>query len=157
MLDLACGRGRHALYLARAGFRVRAVDRDAGAIADLRDTAGRLGLDVTCDVLDLETTPPPGLGDACYDAVVVFHYLHRPLFPAIGRALVRGGLLVYETFTVAQSLRGHPRNPAFLLHPARLAGQSHGGGRRAAGVGCHGPGRGALGGIDRQPGGHRAA
>ena len=120
MLDLACGRGRHALYLARAGFRVRAVDRDAGAIADLRDTAGRLGLDVTCDVLDLETTPPPGLGDACYDAVVVFHYLHRPLFPAIGRALVRGGLLVYETFTVAQSLRGHPRNPAFLLHPGEL-------------------------------------
>ena len=52
--------------------------------------------------------------------LVVVHYLHRPLFPALLAALAPGGVLVYETFTVAQAARGRPTNPAFLLEPGEL-------------------------------------
>jgi hypothetical protein len=52
--------------------------------------------------------------------VVVVHYLHRPLFPALIEALSPDGLLVYETFTRAQAARGKPTNPDFLLQPGEL-------------------------------------
>ncbi len=119
-LDVACGRGRHALWLARKGFQVRALDRNAEAVEQLRTTARGLGLVMDCAVVDLETDPPPDLGAARYDVIVVFNYLHRPLMPTLERALAMGGRLVYETFTVAQAERGHPKNPHFLLKPGEL-------------------------------------
>lgn len=118
-LDVACGRGRHALLLAAAGFPVRAVDRDAALIDALRATAERLDLPLRAEVMDLETGAAD-LGTEGYDLVLVFHYLHRPLFPALLRALAPGGLLLYETFTVEQARRGKPTNPAFLLEPGEL-------------------------------------
>ena len=120
VLDVACGRGRHALLLASAGYRVRAVDRNPEAIDLLRATAERLGLGVDCGVVDLETSPPPDLGTACYDAVVVFNYLHRALWPSLLGALAVGGRLFYETFTIGQAARGRPTNPDFLLRPGEL-------------------------------------
>ncbi len=55
------------------------------------------------------------------DLVLVFRYLHRPLFPAIVRALVPGGVLLYETFTRAHAaVRRKPSNPDFLLAPGEL-------------------------------------
>jgi rhodanese-related sulfurtransferase len=120
ILDVACGRGRHALLLASAGFEVRAIDRDPDAIAFVRETAARLSLRLEAEVVDLETDPPPSLGDAV-DAVVVFNYLHRPLMPAIRDAVGPGGRVFYETFTTRQAERGHPKNPAFLLRNGELA------------------------------------
>lgn len=121
VLDVACGRGRHALLLASAGFDVHAIDGDPEAVAFVRITAERLGLAITCEVVDLETDPPPSLPAAAFDVVVVFNYLHRPLMPAIRAALKPGGRLFYETFTTQQAERGHPRNPAFLLKAGELA------------------------------------
>lgn len=118
-LDVACGRGRHARWLARAGYRVDAVDRDAGTLAALRRQVDVAGESVTTRLLDLEQ-PGVTLGAAVYDLVVVFRYLHRPLFPAIREALRPGGVLVYETFTTAQARHGRPTNPAFLLKPGEL-------------------------------------
>jgi rhodanese-related sulfurtransferase len=118
-LDVACGRGRHALLLAAAGLRVRAVDRDGERIAALRDVAGRLRLRLEAEVVDLEGGPA-ALGEAAYDLVLGINYLHRPLFPALVRAVRPGGLLLWETFTIAQAGRGHPTNPDFLLQPGEL-------------------------------------
>jgi rhodanese-related sulfurtransferase len=118
-LDVACGRGRHALLLAGAGFEVHAVDRDDAAVASLDATARRLGLPVTVERLDLETGEPQ-LGQAAYALVTVFHYLHRPLLPAIVDAMAPEALLLYETFTVDQAALGHPKNPAFLLEHGEL-------------------------------------
>jgi SAM-dependent methyltransferase len=120
VLDVACGRGRHALHLAKAGFRVTAIDRDPEALAALRHAARVLSLDLTTQFVDLETSPPPDLGDARYDAIIVFNYLHRPLFPVLRRALRTGGRLVYETFTIAQAARGKPTSPDFLLWAGEL-------------------------------------
>jgi rhodanese-related sulfurtransferase len=118
-LDVACGRGRHALLLAAAGFQVRAIDRDAVAVGTLQAAAERLSLSVHAEALDLESGTPE-LGTAAYALVVVFHYLHRPLFPALVAAVAPGGLLLYETFTVDQARRGRPTNPAFLLEHGEL-------------------------------------
>ena len=117
-LDVACGRGRHALWLAREGFHTTAIDRDARVVAAVNARARADRLPLVAAAMDLETGLVT-LGTA-YDVVVVVHYLHRPLFPAILAAIRPGGVLVYETFTRAQAARGRPTNPAFLLEPGEL-------------------------------------
>jgi rhodanese-related sulfurtransferase len=120
VLDVACGKGRHALLLASAGFDVHAIDRDPELIGFLKTTADRLSLRLEATVMDLETDPPPHLGSSEFDAVMVFNYLHRALMPALREAVKPGGRIFYETFTIAQAERGHPRNPDFLLADSEL-------------------------------------
>ena len=114
-LDLACGHGRNAVYLAREGFSVEAWDRDIAALEGLRSTADALGLSaITTRVVDLEQTPeiPP----ASFDLVTVFYYLQRNLAAQIVRALKPGGILVYETFLIDNHERfNHPRRREFCL------------------------------------------
>ena len=86
VLDLACGRGRHALALAARGWSVHAIDRDREALEAIADAAaGRPGT-ITTEVKDLEGGPV-SLGVSSYGAVLVFNYLYRPLMPAIVDAL----------------------------------------------------------------------
>lgn len=113
VLDVPCGKGRHALWLARHGFSVHAIDRNPDAVQHLRDA----GIDAA--VMDLETDPVPEL-PGNFDAVVAFNYLHRPLMRAIKDAVKPGGHIFYETFTTRQAERGRPRNPAFLLKAGEL-------------------------------------
>jgi rhodanese-related sulfurtransferase len=119
-LDVACGRGRHALLLAGAGFPVRAVDRDAGHVARLNALARRLHVPLDAAVVDLEAGGAD-LGTEEWELVLVFNYLHRPLFPALVRALKPGGVLLYETFTAEQARRGRPTSPEHLLEPGELS------------------------------------
>lgn len=118
-LDVASGSGRNAYWLASRGLRTLAIDRSAAAITEIRETARGRGLPLRADIVDLETNDAR-LPAAAYDVIVVVHYLHRALFPALKSALKPGGLLVYETFTRAQAARGKPTNPAFLLEPGEL-------------------------------------
>jgi rhodanese-related sulfurtransferase len=118
-LDVACGRGRHALLLASTGLHITAVDRDAEVLARLQAQADRLELPVTTRVLDLETGTPD-LGDDGYDLVLVTRYLHRALMPQLLLSLAPGGVLLYETFLAQQAEVGHPKNPDFLLQPGEL-------------------------------------
>jgi SAM-dependent methyltransferase len=112
VLDVACGTGRHARFLAQLGFEVDAVDRDAGLFADAPPN-------VSLMQADLETGPWPYEGRR-FDAIVVTNYLHRPLMPVLVGSLERGGLLVYETFALGNERFGKPSNPAFLLQPGEL-------------------------------------
>jgi len=122
VVDLACGRGRHALALARAGIPVVGLDRDGAALVALRAAARSLPAPVHPLRADLEGAPAPPLRPGCCGALLVFRYLHRPLAPALARLLAPGGLLLYETFTIHQrSLGQGPRNPDFLLEPGELA------------------------------------
>ena len=114
VLDLACGSGRHARYLAKLGLQVEAVDRDADAIERLTAVAG-----VTARVADLENGPWP-FADCRFDAIIVVNYLHRPLFPHLLAALTAGGVLVYETFALGNARFGRPSNPNFLLKSGEL-------------------------------------
>ena len=118
-LDLASGTGRNAIWLAQRGLTTLALDRDEAAVALIRDEADRHRLPLRADVVDLEQESPV-LPQEAFDVIVVVHYLHRPLFPDLKASLRRGGILVYETFTLAQAERGKPTNPAFLLEPGEL-------------------------------------
>ncbi len=55
-----------------------------------------------------------------FDAVIVVHYLHRPLFSLLAEAVAPGGRLIYETFARGNEQFGRPRNPDFLLRPREL-------------------------------------
>jgi SAM-dependent methyltransferase len=114
VLDLACGHGRHARYLAGLGYRVEALDRDSAALATL---AGVAGISTRCT--DLEGSPWPYHADR-FDGVVVTNYLYRPLAPALLDALRPGGVLIYETFALGNEKLGRPSNPEFLLRPSEL-------------------------------------
>ena len=116
VLDVACGRGRHARMFAARGARVVAVDRDAAAIASL---AGVRGIDAR--IADLESAAWPFAGER-FDAIVVANYLHRPLLGPLIAALADDGALIYETFAHGNEAYGRPSNPAFLLAPDELLG-----------------------------------
>jgi len=118
VLDVACGRGRNTLFLAAQGCTVDAIDRDEQALAEASAAAARRGMtSVTVRAVELEDpVHPPDIPAAHYDAVLVFFYLYRPLFPALLRALKPGGVLVCETFLIDNHLRRqHPRRPEFCL------------------------------------------
>jgi 2-polyprenyl-3-methyl-5-hydroxy-6-metoxy-1,4-benzoquinol methylase len=110
-LDVAVGRGRHYETLARAGFRVFGVDVAFEAVRDAvaQRAEGVAPMQGWC--ADLTTA---GLPVGRFDLVLVTRYLERALFPAIRDAVVPGGVVVYETFTVRQ-LR-HGRGPVSLKH-----------------------------------------
>jgi SAM-dependent methyltransferase len=114
VLDLACGTGRHAVWLAESGFEVEAVDRDAAALSPLH------GLPNLHPVLaDLEADDWPYAGRK-FDAVIVTRYLHRPLLSLLQGIVAEGGILIYETFMLGHERFGRPTNPDFLLRPDEL-------------------------------------
>jgi SAM-dependent methyltransferase len=114
VLDVACGRGRHARLFAAQGCIVDAVDIDAEAGAALAQVAG-----VSFLRADIESDPWPYVGRH-FDAIVVTNYLHRPLLPRLIESLAPGGTLIYETFVAGHERFGRPSNPAFLLRSREL-------------------------------------
>src|SRR3972149_3718473 len=85
------------------------------AVALCREKAARLGLAVEAVVADLEDYRLPANR---YDLIINFHYLQRSLAGPIVRALKRGGVLFFESFTVDQLQYGYgPKDPAFLMLP----------------------------------------
>ena len=120
-LDLACGSGRNGLQLARCNLPVTFADRDAEALARVQSQLDDQGLKGVCWQVDLEQAPASVLAGRSFDGVLVFNYLHRPLFPALKKAVRPGGILFYETFTNAQRQFGRPANPDFLLQPDELS------------------------------------
>lgn len=124
VLDVAAGRGRHTLFLASLGYHVEAIDRDEQALTELLASARSRNLTgVTTRTLDLEAPPlhAPSLGHRLYDAVLVFFYLSRPLFPHLLDALKPGGVLLYETFLMENHFQHHhPKRQEFCLAPGEL-------------------------------------
>jgi SAM-dependent methyltransferase len=117
-LDIAMGSGRNALYLASLGFRVTGVDVSRVAVELCCEKAARLGLAVDTVVADMEDYRLPV---DTYDLVINFHYLQRSLAGPIVRALKRGGVLFFESFTIDQLQYGYgPKDPAFLVRPGEL-------------------------------------
>jgi len=133
VLDFAAGSGRHALAACERGLQVLAVDRDAQALARLREEQARDGAAgarqpetrarggrISLRVADLEAGPWPFAAHERFDAVIVANYLFRPRFALLASLVAPRGLLVYETFAQGNERYGRPSNPAFLLAPGEL-------------------------------------
>jgi SAM-dependent methyltransferase len=120
-LDLACGEGQNAIWLAERGWRVRGIDYSSVAIAKARARAEREGVDVDFVEDDLLRVEPEA---HAYDLVLLL-YLHltaeergRVLRRAVS-ALAPGGtllLLGHDLLNVTEGVGG-PSDPALLFTP----------------------------------------
>jgi SAM-dependent methyltransferase len=114
VLDLACGKGRHAIRFAQQGYQVDAIDRDAQVVSNM---VGMSNINVI--IVDLEVGEWPN-SDQFYDGLIVSRYLYRPMLHTLAAMLNPGGVLIYETFMVGNERFGKPSNPDFLLLPNEL-------------------------------------
>ena len=117
-LDIACGGGRVALWLARRGFQVTATDISEIALARCREVVRVEKLAVEILEVDLESQPPP---TGPWEVITCFHYLQREIFPVLCGALAPGGLLVAEIATRRNLERNQRPSARFLLELGELA------------------------------------
>ena len=116
-LDLACGRGGNALFLARLGFDTEAWDYAPAAIESLKWIVEEEGLPLQATVRDVVRDFPSA---ESFDVIVVSYFLERDIVPNLIEALHKDGLIFYETFVKdAVNLTG-PANPAFRLDDNEL-------------------------------------
>jgi SAM-dependent methyltransferase len=111
-LDVACGKGRNARFLAERGFEVTGLDISAVALAEARRHALAKALPISFQQADLENSR---LAAAHYDLIVNFNYLQRSLIPQLHSALRIDGHVIFETYLIDQKEIGHPKNPPYLL------------------------------------------
>lgn len=119
-LDLACGAGRNALWLARHKWKVTAVDGSEAAIDILRERAARQGLRIDASVADLES------GDyriepSRWDLIAICYYLQLDLIECAKAGLKPGGVLIV---IVHISEEGEPPSKHRLRHRLRHRLQS---------------------------------
>jgi SAM-dependent methyltransferase len=118
-LDLACGAGRHAIFLAERGWNVTAVDASQSGIELAKETASERGVEVDWQVADLERAEFEIEAEG-YDLIGDFYYLQRSLFPLIRMGVRPGGIVVAAIHMVDEAPDVKPMNPAFLLKPGDL-------------------------------------
>jgi 2-polyprenyl-3-methyl-5-hydroxy-6-metoxy-1,4-benzoquinol methylase len=117
-LDLACGLGGNALFLASRGFQVEAWDLSTVAIQRLEQAAKHRKLNnLIAQVRDVEKQPP--LAEQ-FDVIVVSYFLDRGLIPPLIQALRPDGLIFYQTFTQQAVSDEGPKNPSFRLADQEL-------------------------------------
>ena len=115
-LDLACGLGGNALFMARCGLKVEAWDISEVALTHLNNIAAVQKLPIKPVIADFEQMLFPFQQ---FDVIVVSRYLHRALFPQIEQALKPNGVLFYQTF-LAPVQPNAPQNPGFYLQSGEL-------------------------------------
>ena len=116
-LDLACGLGGNALFLAKTQLSVQAWDISNVAINKLNTHALSKQLHIHTETRDVITSPPQA---ESFDVIIISYFLHRPLTKFICDALRPGGVLFYQTFTRNKVSNEGPSNPDFLLSDNEL-------------------------------------
>ena len=117
-MDLACGAGRNAVYLAERGWDVTACDISLEGLRAAQALAQKRGVRLRLFCQDLKTAQLPA---EQFDLILCFFYLQRGLFPQIKSALRPGGFLVYKTCTTDQlRFPGRPRHPLHMLGAQEL-------------------------------------
>jgi SAM-dependent methyltransferase len=123
-LDVACGEGRNAVWLASKGWRVTGVDFSRAGLAKAQRLATDRGVEVTWVEADVVEWQPP---TASFDLVVVM-YLHLPAeqrrraLAHAAAALAPGGVLLVVGHDTSNLLKGTggPQDPAVLFTPEEI-------------------------------------
>jgi 2-polyprenyl-3-methyl-5-hydroxy-6-metoxy-1,4-benzoquinol methylase len=118
-LDVAAGEGRNAIFLARNGFNVEAVDISKIGLSRARKLAKAQGVKIKTIMADLDNYSIPS---GHYDLIIDFYFLDRRLIPKIKKGLKKGGMVVFETYTSEQKDlgTGGPKGLKYLLRPNEL-------------------------------------
>jgi 2-polyprenyl-3-methyl-5-hydroxy-6-metoxy-1,4-benzoquinol methylase len=118
VLDIAMGEGRNAVYLARKGFKVEGVDISEVALRKARRLAKENRVAVQTINADLNTYE---IKPDSYDVILNIDYLQRSLVPQIKKGLRKGGVVVFENYTVEQLQNTQEQLPAaYLLNKGEL-------------------------------------
>ncbi len=116
-LDVPCGAGRNALYLASRGFSVTGIDISAVALARAEASARASGLSVDWIRRDLDT----GHGvTGPFQLIVMIHYVDLDLVAACADLLAPGGHLIVELHLETDQPVAGPQDPAFRVAPGAL-------------------------------------
>lgn len=121
-LDLACGSGRDAVYLASCGWHVTGVDLLPDALERAAALTRRLAPALeSLQWIELDLERDTVTLPARYDLITGVRYLHRPLFARLSEWLAPGGSVIWETFTTLHRKRhGRPVGAAHVLTPDEL-------------------------------------
>ena len=115
-LVLAMGEGRNAVFLARNGFDVDGCDVSDKAIEKSKLFARESGVTLNAFVADLEEYK---IAANTYDLITCFYYTQIDLVPQIKEGLKKGGMVMFETYSIDQLKYGKdapgPKNPEYLL------------------------------------------
>lgn len=126
-LDLACGEGQNAIWLASLGWNVVGVDYSEVAIAKARARAERDGVDVEFVCADLVSYVPEA---SAFDLVLVL-YLHIPaeqrraVLERAASAIAPGGTFVFvgHDLTNLTDGVGGPSDRGILCTPEEIAAE----------------------------------
>lgn len=119
-LDVACGAGRNALFLASTGRRVDALDISPTALARGRAAAASRGLEIRWIEADLDPDPDAVLPEGPYDLIVVVRYVHRGILAPLWKRLAPGGALLCEQHVDSTEEVVGPRHADFRMRPNEL-------------------------------------
>lgn len=120
-LDLACGLGGNARFLAQCGLKVDAWDISDNALTILNNWASLNRMPIQPLITDLNQMLLPYQQ---YDVIVVSRYINRQLFKQLGKALKPNGLLFYQSFLAPVQENG-PNNPDYYLQSGELVSAFH--------------------------------
>ena len=118
-LDIASGEGRNAVYLAKKGLKVEAVDISAVGLRKAQQLAAENNVRVKTINADLNKYQ---IRPEHYSVILNFYYLQRNLIPQIRMGLKHGGVVVFESNTMEQLKNpgGSEMEKSFLLNPGEL-------------------------------------
>src|SRR5579863_10520424 len=116
-LDLACGAGRNALWLAQHGWSVTAVDGSPSAIDILSRRARKLEVTVHAQIADLEDAGFT-IAPAHYDLVAMCYYFQRSLIEQCKRGVAPGGIMI----AIALLIEPGKEHSTFRLQSGELRG-----------------------------------
>ncbi len=113
-LDLACGSGRHSIYLSNMGYKVISVDLNILYLLSFSE------YNIFKIQSDIETPTRWPFKKNSFDLVVVTNFLNRAIFQNIKKVIKKNGHLIYETFGEGHEKFGKPKNKSYLLRKGEL-------------------------------------
>jgi 2-polyprenyl-3-methyl-5-hydroxy-6-metoxy-1,4-benzoquinol methylase len=118
-LDIASGEGRNAVFLARQGFEVDAVDISDKGLKKAQKLAREQGVKIKTFLVDLDQYQ---IEKERYDLIANFYYLKRRLIPRIKKGIKKGGRVIFETYLLEHRTlgTGGPKQAKYFLKPNEL-------------------------------------
>ena len=118
-LDLGCGGGRDAVFLAEQGWQVTAIDQESRVLDRAKRLADNNQQQVNwrcCNLRQSECLP-----SASFDLILMLRFLNRDLYPYLRQHTRPGGYVLIQTFSEGTEVFGSPKNPNFILKKGELA------------------------------------